>query len=544
MTATEDALVRYVVREVETGRPLAEVMADPVRHQSRRPARHPAPARPARGHRRRRRRCPGRPALQARAALASVDAAELARLRLAQRRELVLDALRDGGRRLLEDARPGGVAVLYAETSDGVAVVLPVAAGGKLPPRAERLARAAAAALAEAADLPTPARAGDVELEAARWEGQVALRIAHPAPGEVLEILPLTLEDHAQELDRVRLEPCCCPPATSTTPSPPPRSAGSGAPRSPAAWAAARERPRSRPRSRRPSPAWRPSSPRRQRSTRPSRTTRSRAAAPRRRMLRRLDGMGKYGGYHTEFRHLARGFAGHERALALEVGEALLRAGLLAEKPSVGQRHVSLVAARTSGDPRAGRARHLRGAAAQPAGGQWPGDALPRRRRGRAAPGRAPAGGRGSRGALRFSPRPLEPVGDGSGADRSVRARPRPMPPERRWRSPQARRTGRTTTRLGVFPRGHPYSAADPELMLWVHATLVDVSLSAYQRYERTLSPAEQEAYYREMAVVAQIFGTPAAIIPATLASSGTTSTPRSPGRSSESRRRRGRSRR
>ena len=67
-----------------------------------------------------------------------------------------------------------------------------------------------------------------------------------------------------------------------------------------------------------------------------------------RRMLRRLDGMGKYGGYHTEFRHLARGFAGHERQLALEVGEALLRAGYLAEKPSVGQRHVSLVAARTS----------------------------------------------------------------------------------------------------------------------------------------------------------------------------------------------------
>ena len=30
------------------------------------------------------------------------------------------------------------------------------------------------------------------------------------------------------------------------------------------------------------------------------------------------------------------------------MGEALLRAGYLAEKPSVGQRHVSLVAARTS----------------------------------------------------------------------------------------------------------------------------------------------------------------------------------------------------
>jgi hypothetical protein len=61
-----------------------------------------------------------------------------------------------------------------------------------------------------------------------------------------------------------------------------------------------------------------------------------------RRILQRLDGMGKWGGYHTEFAHLARGFAGNDRALAMEAGEALLDAGLLAEKPSVGQRHVYL----------------------------------------------------------------------------------------------------------------------------------------------------------------------------------------------------------
>jgi hypothetical protein len=61
-----------------------------------------------------------------------------------------------------------------------------------------------------------------------------------------------------------------------------------------------------------------------------------------RRILQRLDGMGKWGGYHTDFAHLARGFAGNERALAEAVGEALLAAGLLAEKPSVGQRHVFL----------------------------------------------------------------------------------------------------------------------------------------------------------------------------------------------------------
>jgi len=52
--------------------------------------------------------------------------------------------------------------------------------------------------------------------------------------------------------------------------------------------------------------------------------------------------MGKWGGYHTDFAHLPRGFAGNDRALAQEVGEALLDAGLLEEKPSVGQRHVFL----------------------------------------------------------------------------------------------------------------------------------------------------------------------------------------------------------
>lgn len=61
-----------------------------------------------------------------------------------------------------------------------------------------------------------------------------------------------------------------------------------------------------------------------------------------RRILQRLDGMGKWGGYHTDFTHLARGFAGNDRALADAVGEALLDSGLLLEKPSVGQRHVFL----------------------------------------------------------------------------------------------------------------------------------------------------------------------------------------------------------
>lgn len=85
-----------------------------------------------------------------------------------------------------------------------------------------------------------------------------------------------------------------------------------------------------------------------------------------RRILQRLDGMGKWGGYHTEFAHLARGFAGNDRALAQEVGEALLVAGLLAEKPSVGQRHVYL------NPKRAAEIRKLIDTGALPAGMRLP----------------------------------------------------------------------------------------------------------------------------------------------------------------------------
>lgn len=76
---------------------------------------------------------------------------------------------------------------------------------------------------------------------------------------------------------------------------------------------------------------------------------------------------------------------------------------------------------------------------------------------------------------------------------------------------------GRTRTRLGRFPAGTRYSAEDPELMLWVHGTLVHASLAAYQRFERPLSPDEREEYYREMAVVARLFGTPDSVLPPTL---------------------------
>jgi len=76
---------------------------------------------------------------------------------------------------------------------------------------------------------------------------------------------------------------------------------------------------------------------------------------------------------------------------------------------------------------------------------------------------------------------------------------------------------GVTTRRLGPFPAGTPYSASDPELMLWVHATLVETSLAVHRRFIGTLTADEEDTYYTEMALVATLFGLPAAGMPSSL---------------------------
>lgn len=67
--------------------------------------------------------------------------------------------------------------------------------------------------------------------------------------------------------------------------------------------------------------------------------------------------------------------------------------------------------------------------------------------------------------------------------------------------------TGRLTESAGSFERGSRYSALQPELLLWVHATLVDQSLSAYQRFVGPLSQPEKKQYYEEGKRFASLFG-------------------------------------
>jgi uncharacterized protein (DUF2236 family) len=83
--------------------------------------------------------------------------------------------------------------------------------------------------------------------------------------------------------------------------------------------------------------------------------------------------------------------------------------------------------------------------------------------------------------------------------------------------SVHARVHGTTQRQLGRFPPGTPYSASDPELMLWVHATLVESSMAVFQRFVSVLLREEQERYYQEMALVARLFGAPASVIPRSL---------------------------
>jgi uncharacterized protein (DUF2236 family) len=56
---------------------------------------------------------------------------------------------------------------------------------------------------------------------------------------------------------------------------------------------------------------------------------------------------------------------------------------------------------------------------------------------------------------------------------------------------------------------GTPYDARDPDLLLWVWATLVESSVLVYQRYVERLTPEEIERYYVEQTRFAVACGVP-----------------------------------
>ena len=88
----------------------------------------------------------------------------------------------------------------------------------------------------------------------------------------------------------------------------------------------------------------------------------------------------------------------------------------------------------------------------------------------------------------------------------------------RRVRAMHRKVRGELHEPAGRFPAGTPYAADDPELLLWILATLVDSGMTVYQRYVRPLAPGEREALWQDYRIFGRMFGLPDAAMPASYA--------------------------
>jgi len=86
----------------------------------------------------------------------------------------------------------------------------------------------------------------------------------------------------------------------------------------------------------------------------------------------------------------------------------------------------------------------------------------------------------------------------------------------------QSREAIRHVTEIHGGVRGRrgdiAYSALDPDLLLWVHATLVDSSIAAYEAFVGSFPEQVRESYYLEMRRMGTAFGIPEHLHPPTYA--------------------------
>ncbi|WP_432512058.1 oxygenase MpaB family protein [Kineococcus sp. SYSU DK001] len=82
-----------------------------------------------------------------------------------------------------------------------------------------------------------------------------------------------------------------------------------------------------------------------------------------------------------------------------------------------------------------------------------------------------------------------------------------------------ARVRGTTRRDAPGTPAGTPYRADDPDLALWVHATLVWTARRVAQRYAGlVLTPAERERHWQESKPFARLFAVPDRVLPGSVA--------------------------
>jgi uncharacterized protein (DUF2236 family) len=76
---------------------------------------------------------------------------------------------------------------------------------------------------------------------------------------------------------------------------------------------------------------------------------------------------------------------------------------------------------------------------------------------------------------------------------------------------------GKTPAKYGPIPKGTTYDASDPQLGLWVLATLADSALVYYERIFGALAADERERYWSEYRQVGELLGLPSDSMPATI---------------------------
>ena len=82
----------------------------------------------------------------------------------------------------------------------------------------------------------------------------------------------------------------------------------------------------------------------------------------------------------------------------------------------------------------------------------------------------------------------------------------------------QALAAVRAINRVHDRVTGPGYDARDPELLLWVLATLIDTSLQMHERFIGPLAPKEAEAYYADMCRLGILLDVPPHYLPRDLA--------------------------
>lgn len=80
---------------------------------------------------------------------------------------------------------------------------------------------------------------------------------------------------------------------------------------------------------------------------------------------------------------------------------------------------------------------------------------------------------------------------------------------------------GRLPGPAGPYPEGQSYSAHDPALLTWVHATCVESFLMAYELFVAPLTPGERDRYCEEASWIEPMLGIPIGALPRTMAQLG-----------------------